>query len=111
MAKAKPATKDTKTDSKAVKVANPRLYRVWRHTSGDESMHEIIVLASSKAEAETRAIEHVKATNPGSGTRTKATSEALTSILSVKAVRHLYCLEISTVPVAAIMAIPRRRLV
>lgn len=93
------------------KVSPLRLYRVWRHTEGDESMHEIIVVASSAADAEAKAKAHVKATNPGSGTRSKATSESLTKILSVKRVVHKHCLEITSVPVAAIRAIPRRSIV
>ena len=69
-------------------------------------MHEIIVIASSAEQAEERALEHVKATNaPGKGGRSKADSKKLTEILSVKAVNHGLCLEISTVPVAAIKRI------
>ena len=89
----------------ATKAKEPRLYRVWRHTTGDESMHEIIVLADSPADATAKAVAHVKATNPGKGTRPKATSERLTTVLSVKKVVHKNCLEISQVPVAAIRAI------
>ena len=97
----------TKSLVKANSTREPRLYRVWRHTTGDESMHEIIVLATSPADAQAKAIAHVKATNPGKGTRSKAASEKLTTVLSVKRVVHKNCLEISQVPVAAILAIPR----
>lgn len=83
----------------------PRLYRVWRHTEGDESMHEIVVLATFPEEAKEKALSHVKATNKGKGGRSKETSENLTRVLSVKRVGHKFCLEISQVPVAAIIAI------
>lgn len=97
--------------SKGSRVSAPRLYRVWRRTAGDESMHEIIVIASSAEQAEERALEHVKATNaPGKGGRSKADSKKLTEILSVKAVNHRLCLEISTVPVAAIKRIKMSKL-
>lgn len=96
--------------SKGSRVLAPRLYRVWRRTAGDESMHEIIVIASSAEQAEERALEHVKATNaPGKG-RSKTDSKKLTEILSVKAVNHRLCLEISTVPVAAIKRIKMSKL-
>ncbi|MBE7422771.1 MAG: hypothetical protein HS110_10150 [Zoogloeaceae bacterium] len=89
----------------------PRLYRVWRRTADDESMHEIIVIASSAEQAKDRALEHVKATNaPGKGGRSKADSKKLTEILSVKTVNHRFCLEISKVPVAAIKRIKMSRL-
>ena len=83
----------------------PRLFRVWRHTEGDESMHEIVVVASSPEEAKANALAHVKATNLGKSGRTQAESKALTKVLSVKRVGHKTCLEISQVPVAAIKAI------
>lgn len=89
----------------AEKTAMPRLFRVWRHTEGDESMHEIIVIASSAKEAEENALSHVKASNQGKGGRSKATSASLTRILSVKPVRQKLCLEISKVPVEAIKKI------
>lgn len=97
------------TAEKKEKVSVSRLYRVWRHTEGDESMHEIIVVASSPEEAKANALAHVKATNPGKAGRTQEESMGLTEILSVKRVGHKTCLEISKVPVAAIEAIKKRR--
>lgn len=94
--------------SAAAKPTSLRLYRVWRHTAGDESAHEIAVIASSSTDAECKAKAHVKSTNRGKGKRPQALSQSLTSILSVKAVRDKYCLEISTVPLAAIQAIPKK---
>lgn len=94
--------------SAAAKPASLRLYRVWRHTAGDESAHEIAVIASSSTDAKDKARAHVKSTNRGKGKRPQALSQSLTSILSVKAVRDKYCLEISTVPLAAIQAIPKK---
>ncbi len=94
--------------SAAAKPTSLRLYRVWRHTAGDESAHEIVVIASSSTDAECKAKAHVKSTNRGKGKRPQALSQSLTSILSVKAVRDKYCLEISTVPLAAIQAIPKK---
>lgn len=93
------------TGKKKASTGSPRLYRVWRHTVGDESMHEIVVLASTSEEAKENALAHVKATNQGKGTRTKETSKKLTQVVSVKRVGHKTCLEISQVPVAAIKAI------
>lgn len=84
-----------------------RLYRVWRNTAGDESAHEIVVMASSASDAEEKARAHVKSSNPGSGKRSKEDSQNLTTILSVKPVGDKHCLEISTVPLAALQAIPR----
>lgn len=85
-----------------------RLYRVWRNTAGDESAHEIVVMASSIEDAEEKARAHVKSTNPSSGKRSKADSQNLTTILSVKRVGDKHCLEISTVPLAALQAIPKK---
>lgn len=97
--------------SKASGVAKPvpvRLYRVWRHTTGDECAHEIAVVATSIADAEAKARAHVKSRNLGKGTRPQALSQSLTSILSVKLVGDKHCLEISTVPLAALQAIPNK---
>ncbi len=97
--------------SKAAAATKPvllRLYRVWRHTDGDESAHEIAVIASSVADATAKALAHVKSRNLGKGTRTQALSQSLTAVLSVKLVGHKHCLEISTVPLAAIQAIPKK---
>jgi len=104
---AKPKTGQTSKASTA-KPAPLRLYRVWRHTAGDESAHEIAVIASSDADARAKATAHVKSTNPGKGARSPALSQSLTSILSVKLVGDKHCLEITTVPLAAIQAIPRK---
>lgn len=82
-----------------------RLYRVWMHTLGDESIHELIVTAANAAEAEARARDHVKASNLGKGNRATATSRALSRVLSVKATTKPYCLEIHQIPVAAARAI------
>ncbi len=90
------------------KLPDLRLYRVWRHTAGDESAHEIVVAASSPADAEAKALAHVKSTNKGKGDRSKATSESLTRVLSTKRVGQKHCLEISTVPVAVIRALASR---
>lgn len=99
----------TKSPSKAaVKPAPLRLYRVWRNTAGDESAHEIVVMASSVADAKEKAKAHVKSTNRGSGARSQADSQSLTKILSVKPVGDKHCLEISTVPLAALQAIPKK---
>lgn len=91
--------------NKEKKLPELRLYRVWRHTEGDESMHEFVVIASSPEEAKANALDHVKATNQGKPGRSKEESEALTKVVSVKRVGHKKCLQISTVPVAAIKAI------
>jgi hypothetical protein len=98
-------------EEKKQKVSTPRLYRVWRHTKGDESMHEIVVVASSPEEAKSNALAHVKATNLGKSGRTQDESKALTKVLSVKRVGHKTCLEISKVPVAAIRAIKDKSVV
>lgn len=107
----KSASKSKASNAKANAAAKPvqlRLYRVWRHTDGDENAHEIAVIASSDADARAKATAHVKSTNKGKGTRSQTLSQSLTTILSVKQVRDKHCLEISTVPLAAIKAIPKR---
>lgn len=104
VSKSGPASKT----SGAAKPAPVRLYRVWRHTAGDESAHEIAVVATSIADAEAKARTHVKSRNLGKGTRTQALSQSLTSILSVRLVGDKHCLEISTVPLAALQAIPTK---
>ena len=98
-------------EGKKAKNAVPRLYRVWRHTEGDESMHEIVVVASSPEEAKETALAHVGATNKGKRGRTQEESQELTRVLSVKRVGHKSCLEISQVPVAAIKAIKHKSVV
>jgi hypothetical protein len=37
------------------------LFRVYLHTQGDESVHELIVTAEDRIQAEARALNHVKA--------------------------------------------------
>lgn len=75
-----------------------RLFRVYIHTSGDESIHELVVTADSQAQAEARALDHVKAGNQGKGKRTKAQSKKLTKILNIKKTSRPLCLEIHSIP-------------
>jgi hypothetical protein len=77
-----------------------RLYRVYLHTNGDHSVHELVVVADSEADAEIKALKHVKAGNKGKGERTKAQSEKLTTVLSVKTASKKYCLEVHSFPIS-----------
>ena len=79
-----------------------RLYRVYLHTDKDESMREVIVTADSKAQAESRALAHVKASNQGKGSRSKTTSEKLTKVLAVTPTSKKHCLVIHSIPAAVI---------
>lgn len=75
-----------------------RLFRVYVHTQDDESVRELIVTAKDEAQARDRALDHVKASNPTKGMRTKATSERLTKILAIKPTSKPYCLMIHSIP-------------
>lgn len=79
-----------------------RLYRVYLHTDKDESIREVIVTADSKAQAESRALAHVKASNQGKGSRSKTTSAKLTKVLAVTPTSKKYCLVIHSIPAAVI---------
>ena len=78
-----------------------RLFRVYLHTEGDESVHELIVTAEDREQAEARALDHVKAGNLGKGKRTQKESKNLTTILAIKKTSKPHCLEIHSIPAAA----------
>lgn len=78
------------------------LFRVFVHTQGDESIREYVVTASSEKEARERALDHVKAANPGKGDRSKAESERLTEILAIRPTSRPHCLMIHSVPLAVV---------
>lgn len=61
-----------------------KLFRVYTHTSGDESITERLVGAVDEAEASKLAILNVKAQNLGKGLKDESLSRENTSILSVK---------------------------
>lgn len=79
-----------------------RLYRVYLHTSNDESIRELIVTAKDETQAKDRALKHVKASNPTKGSRSKKTAEKLTSILAVTPTSRKYCLAIHSIPAAVV---------
>ncbi len=82
-----------------------KLYRVFTHTSGDESITERLVSADSVDEAEAKAIGNVKAQNLGKGDTAQATSQANTTILSVKECGKQGVLAINRLPLTSISAI------
>lgn len=60
------------------------LFRVFTHTSGDESITERIVAAENAQDAQVHALKNVKAQNLGKGLTAQAESQRNTTILSVK---------------------------
>ncbi len=79
-----------------------KLFRVYLHTQGDESVREFVVTASSEKQAKERALDHVKAANQGKGARSKTTSESLTDILAVRPTSRPHCLMIHSIPLAVV---------
>lgn len=79
-----------------------KLFRVYVHTKGDESVRELIVTASSEKQTRERALDHVKAANQGKGGRTKTQSENLTDILAVRPTSRPHCLMIHSIPAAVV---------
>lgn len=74
------------------------VYKVYMHTKDDPHVSEMVVAASSKKEAESRALEHVKRSNPHKGDRTPEESKDLTRVLFVKKAGTNGCLVIHRVP-------------
>lgn len=74
------------------------VYKVYLHTEDDPHVSEMVVAASSKKEAESRALEHVKRSNPHKGDRTPEESKDLTKVLFVKRAGTSGCLVIHRVP-------------
>lgn len=74
------------------------VYKVYIHTEDDPHVSEMVVAASSKKEAETRALEHVKRSNPHKGYRTTEESKDLTKVLYAKKAGTNGCLVIHRVP-------------
>lgn len=74
------------------------VYKVYLHTKDDPHVSEMVVAASSKKEAESRALEHVKRSNPHKGDRTPEESKDLTKVLFVKRAGTNGCLVIHRVP-------------
>jgi hypothetical protein len=74
------------------------VYKVYLHTQGDPHVSEIVVAASSKKEAEARAFEHVKKSNPHKGDRTREEAKGLSRVLFVKKAGTNGCLVIHRVP-------------
>lgn len=74
------------------------LYKVYLHTADDPHVSEVVIAASSKKEAETRALEHVKKSNPHKGDRTPEESKNLSKVLFVKKAGTNGCLVIHRVP-------------
>lgn len=82
-----------------------RLYRVFMHTQDDESVREVIVTADGKKQAEERALNHVKASNQGKGSRSKVASAKLTQILAVAPTSKKHCLVIHSIPAAIVSTV------
>ncbi len=74
------------------------VYKVYVHTEDDPHVSEMVVAASSKKEAEERALEHVKKSNPHKGYRAPEESKDLSKVLYVKRAGTNGCLVIHRVP-------------
>lgn len=74
------------------------VYKVYLHTKDDPHVSEMVVAAASKKEAESRALEHVKKSNPYKGDRTPEESKDLSRVLFVKKAGTNGCLVIHRVP-------------
>ena len=79
-----------------------RLFRVYVHTQGDESVREFVVTALNEQQARERALDHVKAANQGKGSRSKTTAESLTDILAINPTSRPHCLMIHSIPLAVV---------
>ena len=75
-----------------------RLFRVYLHTDGDESVREYIVTATNEDEARARALRHVKSANLSKGERSQEESRVLTEVLAVAPTSKRHCLMIHSVP-------------
>lgn len=61
-----------------------KLYRVYTHTQGDESITERLVSATGADDAQSKALTNVKAQNVGKGRTDQEDSQNNTTILSIK---------------------------
>jgi hypothetical protein len=74
------------------------VYKVYVHTEEDPHVSEMVVAATSKKEAESRALAHVKKSNPYKGHRAPGVSQDLSKVLYVKRAGTNGCLVIHRVP-------------
>lgn len=74
------------------------VYKVYIHTEDDPHVSEMVVAASSRKEAEARALGHVKRSNPYKGYRAPEESKDLTKVLYSKKAGTNGCLVIHRVP-------------
>lgn len=81
------------------------LYRVYTHTTGDESVSERLVEADSANDARDKAIANVKDQNQGKGGKTQAEAQADTRVLAVKKCGKNGVLTINRFPLAVVDAL------
>ena len=79
-----------------------KLFRVYTHTLGDESITERLVAADSKKEAEANALDNVKAQNLGKGNTSQASSKGNTTVLSSRECGKHGVLATNRIPVASL---------
>ncbi len=82
-----------------------KLFRVFTHTTGDESVTERLVSAANSEEASANALANVKAQNLGKGTISQSESQDNTTILSVKECGKNGVLAINRIPFSSIASI------
>ncbi len=74
------------------------VYKVYLHTEEDPHVSEVVVAAENKAEAEKKAIQHVKKNNPHKGTKSPAQSKKDTTVLDSRLTGKDGCIVIHRIP-------------
>lgn len=75
-----------------------KLYKAYLHTQDDPAVQELIIAASNLEEAKTRALRHVKKSNPHKGARTHSQAVKVTRVLSVRETGVDGCVAIHRIP-------------
>ena len=78
-----------------------KLYKVFVYTQGHPHVSEMIVAGTSEAEAEERALNHVRASNPHKGERTVEESQALSEVRSIQETGVSGCLVVNKLTIKA----------
>lgn len=77
------------------------VYKVYLHTEEDPHVSEIVVAADTKQDAEKKAVQHVKKSNPHKGNKTPEQSKKGTTVLCSKLTGKDGCIVIHRIPVEA----------
>lgn len=75
-----------------------KLYKAYLHTQDDPAVQELIIAASNPEEATTKALGHVKKSNPHKGSRTHSQAVKVTRVLSVRETGLDGCVAIHRIP-------------